>query len=174
MASVPTDDLSKGQYTEQSKTRPCVPTSDCAANNAVDRNVGSCVRTEAFGINSQDKTMWWFVNLGNIYSIYSVRILFKDYGPEYEARQRGRVAGFSIYLSKPSNKRDELLCYKDEPPGLPPLDFNTTCIGYSQYLMFYNERLGGVTYDGYENPTFTELCEVIVKGSKLSSLIFLR
>lgn len=77
------DDLSKGQYTEQSKTRPCVPTSDCAANNAVDRNVGSCVRTEAFGINSQDKTMWWFVNLGNIYSIYSVRILFKDYGPEY-------------------------------------------------------------------------------------------
>ncbi|XP_056002460.1 receptor-type tyrosine-protein phosphatase alpha-like isoform X2 [Ostrea edulis] len=160
------DDLSKGQNANQFPIRICEPLSICAANNAVDRISSTCMTTKKIGLNSPEKTTWWFVNLGDVYSIYSVRILFKEHGPTYVMRQRGRLAGFSIYLSMPSTKRDEFLCHKDEPPGLPPLDFNTTCIGYSQYFMFYNERLDGVTYDGYESPTFTELCEVIVEGCK--------
>lgn len=57
------------------------------------------------------------------------------------------------------------MCYKDGPQ-LPPLNFTCTCTNYGRHVIFYNERLTGVTYpDGYEDSTmYTELCEVIVKG----------
>lgn len=82
-----------------------------------------------------------------------------------ENRQRGRLAGFSLYVSNTGDIRGSTLCYKDGPQ-LPPLNFTTECIESGRYVIFYNERLAGVTYpSGYE-PTnvFTELCEVIVKG----------
>lgn len=49
---------------------------------------------------------------------------------------------------------------------LPPLNFKIICAKFGRYVIFYNERLNGVTYPtGYilEN-VFTELCEVIVQG----------
>ena len=57
------------------------------------------------------------------------------------------------------------LCYKDGPQ-LPPLNFTTTCITSGRYIIFYNERLDGVTYPaGYEiHFTLVELCELIVQG----------
>ena len=82
-----------------------------------------------------------------------------------ESRQRGRFAGFSLYVSNTSNKDSGVLCYKDGP-GLPPLDFFTNCLQQGRYVIFYNERLDGSTYpSGYEKSNvYTELCEVIVKG----------
>lgn len=77
------DDLSKGKYAQQSTTWSCAPSSNCAAGNAVDRTSSTCMRTGFIGPTSLDKTVWWFVDLGDIYSIYSVRILFKDYGSVY-------------------------------------------------------------------------------------------
>lgn len=79
------DDLSTGQKTEQSPNYKCIPSSKCAANNAVDKIFSTCMRTDTVGANSQNKAVWWFVDLGNTYSIYSVRILFKDYGHPYGA-----------------------------------------------------------------------------------------
>ena len=60
------------------------------------------------------------------------------------------------------------MCYKDGPQ-LPPLNFTTTCTEHGRYVIFYNERLDGVTYpDGYEiQNVFTELCEVIVQGTEV-------
>nr|XP_022311638.1 receptor-type tyrosine-protein phosphatase epsilon-like [Crassostrea virginica] len=60
------------------------------------------------------------------------------------------------------------LCYKDGPQ-LPPLNFTLTCITSGRYVIFYNERLDGVTYPKkYETATaYTELCEVIVRGCKI-------
>ncbi|XP_062595228.1 multiple epidermal growth factor-like domains protein 10 [Saccostrea cucullata] len=79
-------------------------------------------------------------------------------------RQRGRFAGFSLYISYSPNKEDGVLCYKNSLP-IPPLEFNTTCIGYGRYVIYYNERLDGVTYpEGYNNPIYTQLCEVKVEG----------
>ena len=49
------------------------------AGNAVDRNISTCMRTEAIGGNSPYKTVWWKVDLGGVYNIYSVNILFKNY-----------------------------------------------------------------------------------------------
>lgn len=82
-----------------------------------------------------------------------------------EDRQKGRFAGFSIYVSKTGNIEGSNLCYKDGPQ-LPPLNFTTTCIEYGRYVIFYNERKDGVVYpDGYQlTNVYTELCEVIVKG----------
>lgn len=49
------------------------------ANNALDRNTATCMRTNDIGINSSHKTVWWKLDLGGVYSIYSINILFKNY-----------------------------------------------------------------------------------------------
>lgn len=49
------------------------------AGNAVDRDTTTCMRTEIIGENSPDKTVWWEVDLGRVYNIHSVDILFKNY-----------------------------------------------------------------------------------------------
>ena len=82
-----------------------------------------------------------------------------------ENRQRGRFAGFSLYVSSNGSRDNSSLCYKDGP-DLPPLNFTTTCITSGRYVTFYNERLDGVIYPKeYEvSDVVSELCEVIVKG----------
>lgn len=80
-------------------------------------------------------------------------------------RQRGRFAGFSLYVSNSTDRQSKDLCYKDRQ-DLPPLDFNTNCTKYGRYVIFYNERLVGINYPGgyiTEN-VVTELCEVTVTG----------
>lgn len=85
-----------------------------------------------------------------------------------ESRQRGRFAGFSLYVSNTDDIHGSTLCYKNGPQ-LPPLNFTTTCPKYGRYVIFYNERLDGVAYPKeYEVQSIaTELCEVIVKGKTL-------
>ena len=64
------------------------------------------------------------------------------------------------------NLDNSSLCFKDGPQ-LPPLNFTLTCVTSGRYVIFYNERLDGVTYpEGYEVSTnvYTELCEVYVNG----------
>lgn len=82
-----------------------------------------------------------------------------------ENRQKGRFARFSLYISNSGKIQGSTLCYKDGTI-LPPLNFTITCAEYGRYLIFYNERVGGVTYPtGYEfDNVYTELCEVIVKS----------
>lgn len=85
------------------------------------------------------------------------------------ARQKGRFAGFSLYLSNTSiseNRPNGNLCYKNGP-ALPPLNFNTNCKTHGRYVIFYNERLDQINYpSGYTLASvFTELCEVTVTGT---------
>lgn len=49
------------------------------AENAVDRNNTTCMRTYPIGQNSPEKATWWKVDLGGLYSLYSVNIQFKIY-----------------------------------------------------------------------------------------------
>lgn len=83
-----------------------------------------------------------------------------------DLRQRGRFAGFSLYVSNNGDIQGSTLCYKDGPQ-FPPLDFTTICTMYGRYVIFYNERLDGVVYpEGYQTSTvYTELCEVNVHGN---------
>ena len=82
-----------------------------------------------------------------------------------ERRQRGRFAGFSLYVSNTGDTDGSSLCYK-HGPKLPFLNFSTTCITSGRYVIFYNERLDGVTYPtGYEYSIISmELCDVAVNG----------
>lgn len=49
------------------------------ASNAVDGNISTCMRTKDIGPTSQDQTVWWKVDLGGVYNIYSLNIQFKNY-----------------------------------------------------------------------------------------------
>lgn len=49
------------------------------ASYAVDRNTRTWARMLEIGRNSHSKTAWWRVDLGGVYSIYSINILFKNY-----------------------------------------------------------------------------------------------
>lgn len=37
------------------------------------------MRAKVIGPNSADKTVWWKMDLGGIYNIYDINILFKTY-----------------------------------------------------------------------------------------------
>ncbi|XP_078330664.1 uncharacterized protein LOC144624641 [Crassostrea virginica] len=166
------DDLSENKVATQSTTYPPDERypNKYVAHNAVDRDITTCMRADPIGPNYPDQTVWWKVDLGGVYNIYSVNLLFKNY-EGYESRQQGRFAGFSIYVSSNVKRDNASLCYKDGPK-LPALNFTTHCITYGRYVVFYNERLYGVTYpNGYVvYSAFTELCEVTVHGCKASGV----
>lgn len=96
-----------------------------------------------------------------------------------EMRQRGRFAGFSLFISNSdvSTTHDIMsstLCYKDGLQ-LPLINFTTICTEYGRYIIFYNERIPGKDYPAeyqIDDSVFTELCEVIIKGNKSSFYIF--
>lgn len=68
------DDISYNKIATQSHTN-----NNNDASKAVDGNTATCMQTKAIGSNSPEKTVWWKVDLGGIYSIYSISILFKNY-----------------------------------------------------------------------------------------------
>ena len=75
-----TDDLSRQKTATQSTTS--LGANDLyKASNAVDRDITTCMRTDVIGTGTQipDKTVWWRVDLGGVYNIYSVNIAFKHY-----------------------------------------------------------------------------------------------
>ena len=76
-----TDDLSKNKVASQLTTYAAT-SSDAfkyVAGNAVDRDLTTCMRAEPIGENSDYYQVWWKVDLGAVYNIYSVNILFKNY-----------------------------------------------------------------------------------------------
>lgn len=75
--NISTDDLSYNKLATQSHSTYL--DTHHGAMNAVDRDISTCMRTEYIGYNSPDKTAWWKVDLGGVYSIYSINILFKNY-----------------------------------------------------------------------------------------------
>lgn len=51
------------------------------ASNAVDGNATTCMQSNPIGVGTSfpHKTVWWRVDLGRIYSIYSINIQFGNY-----------------------------------------------------------------------------------------------
>lgn len=95
-----TDDLSYNKNASQSRTYHDL--SKYSASLAVDRDKSSCMRTSEIGLNSQSQTMWWKVDLGRVYSIHSVTIIFKTYegyGMYYSMLLSFQSVKFIQYLS---------------------------------------------------------------------------
>nr|XP_034319983.1 multiple epidermal growth factor-like domains protein 10 [Crassostrea gigas] len=145
------------------------------AKYGVDGNSATCMKTYDIGVNSLIAAVWWKVDLRRVYRIHSINILFKNYDG-YEARQRGRLAGFSLYVSNTDvsstvDIKSSSLYYKDGSQ-LPSLNFTSTCTMFGRYVIYYNQRRREVTYpEKYElDNVFTELCEVIVNGCNESDV----
>lgn len=73
------DDLSKQKHATQLHT---YQGGFYNASNAVDGKPSTCMRTLPIGINNPNKTAWWKVDLGGVYSIYGISIVFRDYKEE--------------------------------------------------------------------------------------------
>lgn len=72
------DDLSYSKTASQSSTETG-PYNRYHASNAVDNITTTCMRTQDIGFNSMRKMIWWRVDLGGVYNIYRINILFKNY-----------------------------------------------------------------------------------------------
>lgn len=70
------DDISYKKLATQSHT---TIGTDTKASSAVDRNTATCIRTLPIGTNNPDKTVWWKVDLGGVYNIQSITMVFKNY-----------------------------------------------------------------------------------------------
>lgn len=75
-----TENLSENGQTDQYRNIDTSNCPFCASGRAVDGDNGTCMRTEDIGTTSfYDKKTWWYVDLGGVYNLYNIRILFKDY-----------------------------------------------------------------------------------------------
>ncbi|XP_065943730.1 uncharacterized protein [Magallana gigas] len=116
-----------------------------------------------------EQTATWWVNLTYIHSIHHITIYFRtDNKPWGPSNSNTMVfIGFSVYVSNTTNRLQGTLCYKDDNFTLAtiPAVFNTTCPVHGQYVIYYNERLPGVTYpDDYSEVVVSDLCELEVYG----------
>nr|XP_011430630.2 uncharacterized protein LOC105330569 isoform X1 [Crassostrea gigas] len=134
------------------------------ASNAVDglksdltRNGGQCV------VSAGKETATWWVNLTSIHSIHHITIYFMT-----DNRAWGTsFLGFSVYISNTTDRLGGILCFKDTNFTLDSIPdvFTTTCPLHGQYVIYYNERLTGVTYpDTYTPSAENNVCEVEVYG----------
>ncbi|XP_056002092.1 multiple epidermal growth factor-like domains protein 10 isoform X2 [Ostrea edulis] len=125
---------------------------------------GQCVIS-----NSNELTATWRVDLQDILSIRHITIYYRTdnvaWGSTYG--YSGRFLGFSLYISNTTDRTQGELCFHDTnfTRDTIPAVLNVTCLVHGQYVIYYNERLQGVTYpDDYSNYAFNELCEVEVYG----------
>lgn len=82
MKTFSTDNLSLNKNAYQNNVATSCAT--CVAQNAVDGNINTCMRTEDIGITNNQHETWWYVNLGSVFNLYNIRIQFRnDYGMEH-------------------------------------------------------------------------------------------
>ncbi|XP_062571185.1 multiple epidermal growth factor-like domains protein 10, partial [Saccostrea cucullata] len=127
-------------------------------------SVGQCTIS-----GNQKRTATWRVDLGKVLNIHHITIYYRTdnlpWGPDNG--YTSRFLGFSLFISNTTNKDDGYLCFKDTHYTRETIPSNITieCIKHGRYVIYYNERLPGVTYpDGYSTYAYNELCEVQVYG----------
>ncbi|XP_062605893.1 multiple epidermal growth factor-like domains protein 10 isoform X2 [Saccostrea cucullata] len=116
--------------------------------------------------NEKYNASWW-VDLGGVLSIHHINIFYRTDNFEWGPRNgyTSRFLGFSIYISNTTDKDEGILCFKDTNYTRATIPDNVTieCVTHGRYIIYYNERLPGVTNpDGYSKYAHNELCEVEV------------
>ncbi|XP_052695893.1 uncharacterized protein LOC128174365 [Crassostrea angulata] len=141
------------------------------ASNAVDGlksnlawSGGQCAVS---ALEKETATLW--VDLGSIYSIHHITLYYRTDNTDWDYRNDATSSflGFSLYVSNTTNRLQGTLCFKDDHfnKSTIPAVFNTTCPVQGQHVIYYNERLKGVTYPSdYNKNAENDLCEVEVYG----------
>ncbi|XP_052694145.1 multiple epidermal growth factor-like domains protein 10 isoform X1 [Crassostrea angulata] len=147
------------------------------ASNAVDGlksdlrwSGGQC----AVSATSKETATWW-VDLGSINSIHHITIYYRTENQNEISDYRNSFLGFSLYVSNTTNRLQGTLCFKDDyfNRSTIPAVFNTTCQVHGQYVIYYNERLHGVSYPSdYNEYAENDLCEVEVYGCPIHESYF--
>ncbi|XP_056002100.1 multiple epidermal growth factor-like domains protein 11 isoform X3 [Ostrea edulis] len=115
------------------------------------------------------QTAKWWVDLGGVLSIRYLTIYFRTDNVAWDSSNgyTTRFLGFSVYISNTTNNDDGVLCFKDTmyTRATIPNPTNITCPRHGRYVIYYNERLQGVTYPSeYSSFAFNDLCEFEVYG----------
>ncbi|XP_069126487.1 cell death abnormality protein 1-like isoform X2 [Argopecten irradians] len=121
----------------------------------IDMFSGCCGHTQA-GL----KTAWWRVDLGQISTIDSIHIIYRD---SYQLR----LAGYELYVSNTTvTPRDGILCYQDTSTTEAAVQLNIIhqCPYVGRYVTVYNYRNTPKRYSWYNDYAVLELCEVLVYG----------
>lgn len=71
-----------------------------------------------------------------------------------------------MYVSNTTDKLNGSLCFKGDNFTLDtiPAVIKTICPVFGQYVIYYNERIFGVTYPGNSEYAENNVCEVEVYG----------
>nr|XP_034316168.1 scavenger receptor class F member 2-like [Crassostrea gigas] len=144
-------------------------TDTSGTGNALRMSGGDVLNGGQCAVSESGETAYWRVNLITIHSIHHITIHFRadnvTWGPSNNVT--GLFLGFSVYISNTTDRLQGTLCYKDDNFTIDtiPAVFTTTCPVHGQYVIYYNERLPGVSYPGgYSVYVTNVLCEVEVYG----------
>ncbi|XP_034316459.2 uncharacterized protein [Magallana gigas] len=143
---------------------------DGSSDKAVDgRFTSRSISDQQCTISQPNATITWWVNLGKVYMIDHIVMYFRTENLEWGINNGYTAAflGFSLYISNTTEKEDGILCHHDTTYTRQtiPDHVSIECPYHGQYVIFYNERLPGVTYpSGYSSKVYGDLCEVEVYG----------
>lgn len=118
----------------------------------------------------------YYLNIGDIYlesstmvivngSIHTNDVTFVGKNNEFARK----LLGFSIIVSNTTDLRDGVVCYDNTDYNISttPSVVDIFCSVVGRYVIYYNERLPGVTYpELYSQYAFADLCEVEIYGKK--------
>ncbi|XP_056016442.1 multiple epidermal growth factor-like domains protein 10 [Ostrea edulis] len=109
----------------------------------------------------------WLVDLVDLTDIHHIIITYRTDNVPWDINNGylKRVLGFSLYVSNTTSRYDGTMCFKDTNYTIytVPQVFVIDCPVYGRYVIYYNERLPGVTYPAdYSSAAFNDLCEVEV------------
>nr|XP_034318453.1 receptor-type tyrosine-protein phosphatase T isoform X2 [Crassostrea gigas] len=160
------ENLALNKPTWQEHPWPEPNSKDFGSENAVDgmytdRGTGGQCTINADGYYTAE----WRVDLGGVVRISYIKIFYRT-----ENQNPGpfvnRMAGFSLYVSNTTSKKQGHLCYKDQSSGHPSVNQKINCLIYGRYVIYYNERGRNNNPIYMSKRAYNELCEVEVYGCR--------
>ncbi|XP_069128446.1 scavenger receptor class F member 1-like [Argopecten irradians] len=148
--------------TQSSDSKP----SRWLADAAVDGCEQTHIRSNCCTHTAPDQmTAWWRVDLGQISTINTINIIYRDNFQE-------RLAGYKLYVSNTtSSPQNGDLCYEDTSSILAAVQLNKIqqCPYVGRYVTVYNYRNDPKRYSWYSDNAVLELCEVKVNACPAGS-----